>query len=122
MVKFAKPLNLVFIPLALTCTEKNPGLIDPVQAVTSLLKEMAKYPPALFVSMKLHGMMFPVESLAVRTPTVAPVGALAATVKLLIVIVMDLSAAIGPQNDQVVVPCTTPLVLIMRLAHIYIAY
>jgi hypothetical protein len=100
MVQFAKPLNLVFIPLALTCTEKNPGLIDPVQAVTSLLKEMAKYPPALFVSMKLHGMMFPAESLAVRTPTVAPVGALAATVKLLIVIVMDLSAAIGPQTTS----------------------
>jgi hypothetical protein len=54
---------------------------------------MAKYPPACFVNMKLHGMMLPAVSLAVRTPTPAPVGALAATLKLLIVIVMDLSAA-----------------------------
>jgi hypothetical protein len=43
--------------------------------------------------MKLHGMILPAASLAVRTPTLAPVGALAATLKLLIVIVMDLSAA-----------------------------
>jgi len=54
---------------------------------------MAKYPPALFVNVKLHGMMLLAASLAPSTPTIAPVGALAATVKLLIVIVMDLSAA-----------------------------
>jgi hypothetical protein len=57
------------------------------------LEEIAKYPPDLFVNMKLHGIILFVESFAVRTPTVAPVGALAAIVKLLIVIVMDLSAA-----------------------------
>jgi hypothetical protein len=43
--------------------------------------------------MKLHGIILPVASVAVSTPTVAPVGALAATFKLLIVIVINLSAA-----------------------------
>jgi hypothetical protein len=40
--------------------------------------------------MKLQGIILP-ESVAVSTPTIVPVGALRATVKLLIVIVMNLS-------------------------------
>jgi hypothetical protein len=40
--------------------------------------------------MKLHGMILP-TSLAESTPTIVPAGAFAAAVKLLIVIVMNLS-------------------------------
>jgi hypothetical protein len=48
--------------------------------------------------MKLHGIILP-TSLAVSTPTIVPAGALAATVKLLIVIVMNLSGgALRPQK------------------------
>ena len=50
--------------------------------------------------MKLHGIIL-AASLAVSTPTKVPVGALGATVKLLIVIVMNLSGgAISLRNER----------------------
>jgi hypothetical protein len=41
--------------------------------------------------MKLHGMTVPLSSIAVSAPTTVPTGALTATFKLLIVIVINLS-------------------------------
>ena len=50
--------------------------------------------------MKLHGIILP-ASLAVSMPTIVPAGALEATCKLLIVIVMNLSGgAIRPLNES----------------------
>jgi hypothetical protein len=51
---------------------------------------MAKLGPPFF-RIKLQGMTLPDASVAVITPTVVPVGALAVTVKLLIVIGINLS-------------------------------
>jgi hypothetical protein len=53
---------------------------------------MAKLQPAFF-RIKLHGMMLHELFIAVSTPTVVPVSALAATVKLLIVIGINLSGS-----------------------------
>lgn len=55
-----------------------------------LLEEIAKKPLDFFDRMKLQGTIVP-ASLAVSVPTIVPVGALRATVKLLIVIVINLS-------------------------------
>jgi len=55
-----------------------------------LLEDMAKKPLDCFDKMKLQGIMLP-ASLAVSIPTTVPAGAFWATVKLLIVIVMNLS-------------------------------
>jgi hypothetical protein len=52
---------------------------------------MLKKPAACFVKMKLHGMIVPLSFIAVSAPTTVPAGAFAATFKLLIVIVMNLS-------------------------------
>jgi len=52
---------------------------------------MLKKPLDFFVSIKLQGMIVP-ASAAVSTPTIVPAEAFWATVNLLIVIVMDLSA------------------------------
>ena len=62
---------------------------------------MAKKPLDFFDSIKLQGIITPV-SLAVSTPTIVPAGAFWATVKLLIVIVINLSdGAISLCNTNV---------------------
>ena len=55
-----------------------------------LFEETAKKPLDFFDNMKLQGVVLPAFP-AVSTPTTVPAGALGATVKLLIVIVMNLS-------------------------------
>jgi hypothetical protein len=52
---------------------------------------MAKKPAEPFVNVKLHGMTAPEASRAVNTPTTAPASALLFTVKLLILMVIQLS-------------------------------
>jgi len=52
---------------------------------------MAKNPADFFVNMKLHGMTVPDASYAVNMPTTVPEGALLFTVKLLMLIVIQLS-------------------------------
>src|SRR4029077_16637738 len=52
--------------------------------------------------MKLHGMTVPLSSIAVTAPTTVPAGALSATFKLLIVIVINLSV---PHQAQCKGPC-----------------
>jgi hypothetical protein len=60
---------------------------------------MAKYPLDFFDNMKSQGITLP-ASVAVSTPTIVPVGALEATVKLLIMIVMNFSGgAISLLNE-----------------------
>jgi len=66
---------------------------DPLHAVTRLLPEIAKKPAEFFVKVKLHGSTVPDASQAVNTPTTVPGGALLFTSKLLILIVMRLSAS-----------------------------
>ena len=62
---------------------------------------MAKKPLDFFDNMKLQGVILPAFP-AVSTPTIVPAGALRATVKLLIVIVMNLSGgAISLCNTNV---------------------
>jgi hypothetical protein len=66
-----------------------------------LLAEIEKYPLDFFDNIKLHGTIIP-ASHAVSTPTIVPLGALDGTVKLLILIVTNLSAmALGPRNSRV---------------------
>ncbi len=67
-------------------------MADPLHAVTRLLPEMAKKPAEFFVNMKLHGITVPDASRAVSTPTIVPGIALLFIVKLLMLIVMKLSA------------------------------
>jgi len=69
-----------------------PAMADPLHAVTRLLPEMAKKPAEFFVNMKLHGITVPDASRAVSTPTIVPGIALLFIVKLLMLIVMKLSA------------------------------
>jgi hypothetical protein len=57
-----------------------------------LLPEMAKKPAEPFVNVKLHGITVPDASRAVSAPTVVPGITLLLIVKLLMLIVMRLSA------------------------------
>jgi hypothetical protein len=68
-----------------------PAKIDPLNAVTRLFPEIARNPAEFFVSVKLQGMTVPEASRAVNTPTTAPADALLFTVKLLILMVIQLS-------------------------------
>jgi hypothetical protein len=65
--------------------------MDPPNAVTRLFPEIARNPAEFFVNVKLHAMTAPEASRAVNTPTTVPAGALLFTVKLLILMVIQLS-------------------------------
>jgi hypothetical protein len=68
-----------------------PAKIDPLNAVTRLFPETARNPAEFFVSVKLQGTTAPEASRAVNTPTTVPEDAVLFTVKLLILMVMQLS-------------------------------
>jgi hypothetical protein len=68
-----------------------PAKIDPLNAVIRLAPEIAKNPAEFFVNVKLHGTTMPEASCAVSIPITVPAGALLFTVKLLILIVIQLS-------------------------------
>jgi len=68
-----------------------PAKIDPLNAVIRLFPEMPKNPAEFFVNVKLLGTIVPEASCAVNTPTTVPAGAVLFTVKLLILIVIQLS-------------------------------
>ncbi len=68
-----------------------PAKIDRLNAVIRLFLEMAKNPAEFFVNVKLHGTTVPDALSAVNTPTTVPGGALFFTLRLLILIVIQLS-------------------------------
>ena len=68
-----------------------------------MFEEILKKPLDFFDKMKLQGIMLP-ASVAVSTPTIVPVCALEATVRLLIVIVMNLSGRAISSLDESLVP------------------
>jgi hypothetical protein len=68
-----------------------PAKIDPANAVTRLLPEIAKNPAEFFVKVKLQGMTVPDASCAVNTPTMVPASALLFIVELLRLMVIQLS-------------------------------
>jgi hypothetical protein len=65
--------------------------MDPLNAVTRLFPKIARNPAEFFVNVKVQGTTVPDASRAVNTPTTVPGGALLFTVKLLILMVIQLS-------------------------------